>query len=37
MDEILTYRADGKTGDANRYSLLRKNERLKFRMSEKEI
>lgn len=26
MDEILTYRADGKMGDANRYSLLRKNE-----------
>jgi tRNA (uracil-5-)-methyltransferase TRM9 len=24
MREILTYRADGKTGDANRYSLLRK-------------
>lgn len=26
MTEILTYRADGKMGDANRYSLLRKNE-----------
>jgi tRNA (uracil-5-)-methyltransferase TRM9 len=24
MDEILTYRADGQTGDANRYSILRK-------------
>lgn len=26
MTEILAYRADGKSGDANRYSLLRKNE-----------
>jgi SAM-dependent methyltransferase len=26
MTEILSYRADGKMGDANRYSLLRKNE-----------
>ncbi|MBZ0286797.1 MAG: class I SAM-dependent methyltransferase [Anaerolineae bacterium] len=26
MAEILMYRADGKSGDANRYSLLRKNE-----------
>jgi SAM-dependent methyltransferase len=26
LEEILTYRADGKMGDANRYSLLRKNE-----------
>jgi SAM-dependent methyltransferase len=27
LQEILTYRADGKSGDANRYSLLHKNEK----------